>query len=223
MASRHLANELEPEAVETMLQVVEANYGLAQDYFRLKARLLGLDRLTVYDQYAPLEHAPARCRSRRGGRSSWTATGTSTRASATLAQEFFDRRWIDAEPRQGKRGGAYCASPSPRLHPYVLTSYLGTPRDTMTLAHELGHGLHGMLARKQTLFNYHSTLPLAETASVFGEMMVFDRLVKREADPTRPPGPGVPEDRGRLRHRLPPERPDPLRAGSLRGARRGPA
>jgi oligoendopeptidase F len=184
MASRHVANEVQPEAVETMLQVVEANYGLAQDYFRLKARLLGLDRLTVYDQYAPLETRTSQVSFAEGREIVLDSYGDIDPRFRALAQEFFDRRWIDAEPRQGKRGGAYCASPSPHLHPYVLTSYLGTPRDTMTLAHELGHGLHGMLARKQTLFNYHSTLPLAETASVFGEMMVFDRLVKREADST---------------------------------------
>jgi oligoendopeptidase F len=183
MASRHLSNEVSPEAVETMMQVVEANYGLAQEYFRLKARLLQLDRLVLYDQYAPVEERASQVPFDEGRAIVLDSYGEIDPRFREIARDFFDRRWIDAEPRPGKRGGAYCASPSPKLHPYVLCSYLGTPRDTMTLAHELGHGLHGMLARKQTLFNYHSTLPLAETASVFGEMMVFDRLVKREPDP----------------------------------------
>ena len=183
MASRHLSNEVDAAAVETMMQVVEANYGLAQDYFRLKARLLGLDKLMIYDQYAPIEQRASQVPFAEGRDIVLESYGEIDPRFRQIAGEFFDRRWIDAEPRAGKRGGAYCSSPSPALHPYVLCSYVGTPRDTMTLAHELGHGLHGMLARKQTLFNYHSTLPLAETASVFGEMIVFDRLVKREADP----------------------------------------
>jgi len=183
LASRHLSNELDAAAVETMMQVVEANYGLAQDYFRLKARLLGLDGLMLYDQYAPVEQRTGQVPFAEGRDIVLDSYGDIDPRFREIAGEFFDRRWIDAEPRPGKRGGAYCASPSPELHPYVLCSYVGTPRDTMTLAHELGHGLHGMLARKQTLFNYHSTLPLAETASVFGEMIVFDRLVKRETDP----------------------------------------
>jgi oligoendopeptidase F len=183
MASRHLGNEVDPEAVEAMMQVVEANYGLAQRYFRLKARLLGLDELVLYDQYAPLEQAATRVPFEVGKAIVLDSYGAIAPRFREIAAQFFDRRWIDAEPRPGKRGGAYCAYPTPKLHPYVLCSYLGTPRDAMTIAHELGHGLHGVLARDQTLFNYHSTLPLAETASVFGEMMVFDRLVNRETDP----------------------------------------
>jgi oligoendopeptidase F len=182
MASRHLGNELAPEAVEAMMQVVEANYGLAQDYFRLKARLLGLDQLMIYDQYAPIEQTTGQIPFAEGQAIVLESYGEIDPRFREIAAQFFDRRWIDAEPRAGKRGGAYCASPSPQLHPYVLCSYLGTPRDAMTVAHELGHGLHGMLARRQTLFNYHATLPLAETASVFGEMLVFDRLVNREPD-----------------------------------------
>ncbi len=182
MSGRHLSNEVEPEAVEAMMQVVEANYGLAQDYFRLKTRLLKLDQLVLYDQYAPVLETSSKVPFAEGREIVLESYGAIDPRFREIAEAFFDRRWIDAEPRQGKRGGAYCSSPSPELHPWVLCSYHGTSRDAMTVAHELGHGLHGMLARKQTLFNYHSTLPLAETASVFGEMMVFDRLVKREPD-----------------------------------------
>src|SRR5262249_15240860 len=145
--------------------------------------LLGLDELMLYDQYAPLEQVATRVPFEVGKAIVLDSYGAIAPRFRAIAAQFFDRRWIDAEPRPGKRGGAYCAYPTPKLHPYVLCSYLGTPRDAMTIAHELGHGLHGVLARDQTLFNYHSTLPLAETASVFGEMMVFDRLVNRETDP----------------------------------------
>lgn len=183
MSSRHLSNEVQPEAVEAMMQAVEANYGLAQDYFRLKSRLLKLDRLLLYDQYAPVLETSSKVPFAEGREIVLESYGAIDPRFRDIAQEFFDRRWIDAEPRPGKRGGAYCSSPSPQLHPWVLCSYHGTSRDTMTVAHELGHGLHGMLSRRQSLFNYHSTLPLAETASVFGEMMVFNRLVQRESDP----------------------------------------
>jgi oligoendopeptidase F len=182
MAQRHLSNELDDAAIEAMMQVVEANYGLAHDYFRVKARVLGLDHMELYDQYAPVRQGSSKVPwedARRMVLDSYAAMHPPFR---DLAEQFFDRRWIDAEPRQGKRGGAYCWSVSPKLHPYVLCSYNGSPRDAMTVAHELGHGLHGMLARKQTLFNYHSNLPLAETASTFGELMVFDALVAREPD-----------------------------------------
>jgi oligoendopeptidase F len=97
--------------------------------------------------------------------------------------EFFAKRWIDAEIRKGKRGGAFCASPSPQLHPYILCNYDDNLRDVMTVAHELGHGLHGYLSRKQTLFNYDTPLTTAETASVFGEMLVFDYLLGQQTDP----------------------------------------
>lgn len=183
MASRHLGNEVAPEAVAAMMEATESNYSLARDYFRLKARLLKLDKLVLYDQYAPLDLAGTRIPFAEAKNMVLDAYGAMSPRFREVAQTFFDKHWIDAEPRQGKRGGAYCSYPTPKLHPWVLCSYTGTPRDAMTVAHELGHGLHGMLSRGQSLFNYHSTLPLAETASVFGEMMVFDRLANRESDP----------------------------------------
>jgi oligoendopeptidase F len=102
---------------------------------------------------------------------------------SAAARRFFEGRWIDAEVRPGKQNGAFCASPSPALHPYVLYNHTGNLRDVMTLAHELGHGVHGWLARTQTLFNYDTPLTTAETASVFGEFLVFDHLLATEADP----------------------------------------
>ena len=183
MAQRHLSNEVDPAAVAAMMEVTEANYGLAQAYFELKRRLLQLPELRLYDQYAPVGNVDREYPfgdAREMVLESYEAFDPQFR---DIALRFFDGRWIDADPRPGKRGGAFCWSPSPQMHPYVLCNYTGTFRDVMTVAHELGHGVHGWLAREQTLFNYHPTLPLAETASVFGEIAVFDRLVASEQDP----------------------------------------
>ncbi len=183
MAQRHLSNEVDPAAVAAMMEVTEANYGVAQAYFDLKRRLLQLPELRLYDQYAPVGNVDREypfSDAREMVLESYEAFDPQFR---DIALRFFDGRWIDADPRPGKRGGAFCWSPSPQMHPYVLCNYTGTFRDVMTVAHELGHGVHGWLAREQTLLNYHPTLPLAETASVFGEIAVFDRLVASEQDP----------------------------------------
>lgn len=183
MASRHLGNEIPPAAVEAMMQAVESSYPMAQSYFRLKASLLGLTEMRIYDQYAPLDAVATTIpweHARKLVTESYRAVDATYGA---IAAACFEQNWIDAEPRDGKRGGAYCAYPSPGLHPWILCNYTGTPRDVMTVAHELGHGLHAVLANRQSLFNYHSTLPLAETASIFGEMVVFERLVAAESDP----------------------------------------
>ncbi len=183
MAARHLSNDVDPAVVETMLDTVEAHAGLAQEYFRLKAKLLGLPKLAIYDQYAPIGSEAGKCDYATAQRYILDAFGEFSPRFADLARQFFERRWIDAEVRPGKTGGAYCMSLSPRHHPYILCNYTGNLRDVMTVAHELGHGLHGLLAQKQTLLEYSSSLALAETASVFGEMLVFDRLVEAEASP----------------------------------------
>jgi oligoendopeptidase F len=183
MASRHQSNDLDPAIVETMMMAVEANAGTAQEYFRLKAKLLGLPKLAIYDQYAPLGGEAETCDyaiARTTILDSFTAF---TPRFGDLAGEFFDKRWIDAEVRPGKVGGAYCMSITPRQHPYILCNYTGNLRDVLTVAHELGHGLHGMLARGQSDFEYHSSLALAETASVFGEILVFERLVDAASTP----------------------------------------
>lgn len=183
MAARHVANEIDAEAVERMLAVTERNFGEAQRYFRVKARLLGLPRLALYDQYAPIgaELPPSTFEHARDA--VLAAFGAFSPDFAAAARQFFERRWIDAEVRPGKQDGAFCASPSPALHPYVLYNHTGNLRDVMTLAHELGHGVHGWLSRKQTHFNYDTPLTTAETASVFGEFLVFDYLLATERDP----------------------------------------
>jgi oligoendopeptidase F len=183
MAERHLSNEIEHEAVEQMLGVAEANYGIAHDYFALKARLLGLPRLALYDQYAPVGGALPPCTFDRAREMILAAFGDFAPVFRDVAEQFFSRRWIDAEIRKGKHGGAFCSSPSPALHPYILCNYTDNLRDVLTLAHELGHGLHGHFARKQSYFNYDTPLTTAETASVFGEFLVFDYLLREEPDP----------------------------------------
>jgi len=183
MAERHLGNEIDAEAVEQMLKVTEANYPVAQDYFRLKARLLALPRLALYDQYAPVGQALPPCTFDRARAAVLEAFGAFAPAFREIAEEFFRLRWIDAELRKAKRGGAFCASPSPAVHPYILMNYTDNLRDVMTLAHELGHGLHGYLSRVQTYLQYDTPLTTAETASVFAEFLVFDHLVGAQPDP----------------------------------------
>ena len=183
MAPRHLSNEIDGAAVNTMMEVSEANYDLAQNYFRLKAKLLQLPKLALYDQYAPVGKEVRPFAYDQAKQVILGAFESFDPSFRQLASEFFAKNWIDAEIRKGKRGGAFCASPSPQLHPYILCNYDDNLRDVMTVAHELGHGLHGCLSRKQNYFNYDTPLTTAETASVFAEMLVFDHLLAQQTDP----------------------------------------
>ena len=183
MAARHLANEARRESVDALLDACVGRYDLVARYYRLKAQLLGLPELADYDRYAPLGGA-------EGQRSFAEARQIVTNAyrdfsprMAEIAERFFDERWIDAELRPGKRGGAFSASTVPDVHPYVLLNYTGNLRDVMTVAHELGHGVHQSLASVQGLIEQDTPLTTAETASVFGEMLVFRRLMREERDP----------------------------------------
>jgi oligoendopeptidase F len=185
MAPRHLANEIDGGAVDTMMAVVERNFPLAQRYFALKAGLLKLPKLELFDQYAPLFDVKERFAYGEARDIILGALGRFSPVFAETARRFFDERWIDADPRDGKRGGAFCYSLLPPQHPFILTSYNDDMRDVMTVAHELGHGIHGSLAAKQTLFNYYPSLPVAETASVFAEMLVFDDLLARMTDSSK--------------------------------------
>jgi oligoendopeptidase F len=183
MAERHLSNEIEPESVAALLAASERAHPVVQRYYRLKRRLLGLDELFDYDRYAPVGKAE--------GQMAWTDAKQTVLAAyrdfspemAEIAGRFFDEHWIDAELRPGKRGGAFSGSTVPSVHPYVMLNYTGTQRDVMTVAHELGHGVHQWLSREQGLFENDTPLTLAETASVFGEMLVFRRLLRGESDP----------------------------------------
>jgi oligoendopeptidase F len=183
MDDRNLANEIDAETVHALMTACERRHDLVGRYYRLKRRLLGLDVLYDYDRYAPVLEAEGQ-RSFDAARALvLEAYGDFSPRLSEIAEHFFEKRWIDAELRPGKRGGAFSASTVPDVHPYVLLNYTGTLRDVMTLAHELGHGVHQYLARPRGLFEADTPLTTAETASVFGEMLTFRRLLRDEPDP----------------------------------------
>lgn len=175
--SRHLANELDKETVDLVISKCQAKYSLVERFYNVKRQILGLSELTHVDRYAPLFDTEAKVEWDQARKIVLEAFGSFSGELESRAREFFDSHWIDAEPRKGKRGGAFCAYNTPDTHPVVFQSYMNMPDDVMTLAHELGHGVHASLSRAQTYFNYHGTLPLAELASTFGEMLVFEKLV----------------------------------------------
>ncbi len=183
MASRNLSNEISDSVVEALLAATERHHGLVQRYYRLKAKLLKLDRLYDYDRYAPLFADMPPCdwsQAQRIVQESYEAF--SPEAGKIIAQ-FFDKRWIDAALRPGKRGGAFSSSAVPSVHPYILMNFTERIRDVMTLAHELGHGLHQYLSRRQGYLQCDTPLTTAEMASVFGEMLTFRRLLELYPEP----------------------------------------
>ncbi len=175
-SSRNLANELPDSSVDLVVKVVRDHYHLAAQYYHLKKRLLGVSKLYHYDRYAPLEAVQERIPYAKAQAIVLEALREFSPSLGELAQSFFSQNWIDVPPAPGKRGGAFCAGVAPGHHPYILLNYTGNPRDVQTLAHELGHGLHDLLADKQNYFDYHPVLPLAETASTFMETLVFEKL-----------------------------------------------
>ncbi len=183
MDARNLANEIADSSVDALLSACVENYPLVARYYSLKAKVLGLDRLEDYDRYAPLSGIDRSVSFEDAKNLVLEAYADFCPEMADIARRFFDERWIDAELRPGKRGGAFSASTLPDVHPYVLLNYTGNQRDVMTVAHELGHGVHQTLAAAQGLFEQDTPLTTAETASVFGEMLVFRRLMKSESDP----------------------------------------
>lgn len=179
-----LDDELSHETVQALMTAVEDHYPVAQEYFKLKARALGLPRLATWDVLAPYPEAEKGVAWADAQTEVLRAFGAVDGGLASIAQAFFDERRIDAAPRAGKRDGAFCAGMVPGLAPRVLMNFTGRLPDAMTLAHELGHGVHFALAgEKQTLLNYWPTTPMAETASVFGEMMLARNLLDQERDP----------------------------------------
>ncbi|MFN8139254.1 MAG: M3 family oligoendopeptidase [Fimbriimonadales bacterium] len=175
--SRHLANELDKQTVDLVVEMCAKNFGLVSRFYNVKRQILGLSELTHIDRYAPLFEADEKVTFEKGKEIVLSSFGRFSQIMSDSAEEFFDKNWIDAEPRPGKTSGAFCASITPDTHPVVLMSYMDKMDDVMTLAHELGHGVHGSFSRRQSYFNFHTTLPLAELASTFGEMLVFDTLV----------------------------------------------
>lgn len=183
--SRHMSNELSKEIVDMVVELCQQNHPLVERFYNVKRDILGLDKLTHVDRYAPL-HATSEKRSFEEGRAIvLNALGAFSPTLEAKAAEFFDKNWIDAEPRKGKQGGAYCNSVTPDTHPVVFMNYQNKLDDVMTLAHELGHGVHGSLSRAQTYLNFHTTLPLAECASTFAEMLVFESLVKEASNESK--------------------------------------
>lgn len=183
MASRHLDNEIDKATVDTLMTSCEKNYDMVERYYSLKKKLLGIKKFYDYDRYAPLFDEKKTIGYKNGKEIVLQSFGDFSPRMSEVAGEFFEKNWIDAELRPGKRGGAFSHSTVPSVHPYVFTNYTGKLRDVMTLAHELGHGIHQYLSRGQGYFECNTPLTTAETASVFGEMLVFRKLKESEKEP----------------------------------------
>jgi oligoendopeptidase F len=182
LAARNLANEASDESVQALIEAVRARYELPRRWYRLKAQLLGIDRLADYDRMAAVTQDNEKVAWPEAKQIVLDAYATFSDDLGTLVERFFDESWIDGPVRPGKRGGAFCSYGTPSVHPYVMLNYTYLRRDVLTLAHELGHGVHAALGAKQGVFHMATPLTLAETASVFGETLVFGRLL--EASPT---------------------------------------
>ncbi len=183
--SRHLSNRVEPEVVEAMVSAVRAAYPrLSHRYYKLKARWFGKEQLNHWDRNAPLPRVEQRTIPWSEAKEMvLTAYAGFSPEMSSIAKRFFDEGWIDAPTRPGKSPGAFAHPTVPSAHPYVLLNYQGKPRDVMTLAHELGHGVHQVLAAPQGALMAPTPLTLAETASVFGEMLTFRKLLAATTDP----------------------------------------
>ncbi|HEX6115653.1 MAG TPA: M3 family oligoendopeptidase [Solirubrobacterales bacterium] len=177
VAARNLSNEASDESVQALVEAVQGRYELARRWYRVKARLLGIDRLADYDRMASVSSDDVEIPWDEGRVIVRDAFGSFSDRAAEVFDRFIDERWVDAPPREGKRGGAFSAPTVPEVHPYVMLNYTDTRNDVLTLAHELGHGLHQTLARDQGAFHQNTPLTVAETASVFAEQVVFGRLL----------------------------------------------
>ena len=180
---RNKDNDVPDEAVEALLDVARANAPIFQRYFRRKAGWIGQERLRRYDIYAPLATSDRKIAYPDAVRSVLETFHEFHPRFSQMAERVFAEGHIDSEIRKGKRGGAFCSTIGPQFTPWVLVNYAGRVRDVATLAHELGHAIHSMMAEHHSILTQHSSLPLAETASVFGEMLMTDRLLREESDP----------------------------------------
>ena len=183
LATRNLSNEASDESVQALIEAVKGRYDLARSWYRTKAKLLGIDRLADYDRMAAIAVDDEKIEWEQGREIVQEAFTSLAPEAGDVVERFFDERWIDAPPGPNKRGGAFSASTVPSVHPYVMLNYTDKRRDVLTLAHELGHGLHQTLAGKQGIFHQDTPLTVAETASVFAEELVFGRLLEAEKDP----------------------------------------
>jgi oligoendopeptidase F len=183
LAARNLANEASDESVQALIEAVRGRYEIARRWYRLKARLLGVERLADYDRMAAVTEDEVSYPFAEAREVVLDCYSSFSPELGALARRFFEERRIDGPVRPAKRGGAFCASAVPSVFPYVLLNYTSRRRDVLTLAHELGHGVHFALAAGQGIFHQHTPLTLAETASVFGETIVFGRLLEEDSSP----------------------------------------
>ncbi len=183
ISARNLANEIPDEAADSLVEAIVARYDIPQRYYALKAKLLGLPRMADYDRFAPLQEVPGTIAWDEARELVLESFADFSPTAGDVVSRFFERSWIDAPARPGKMLGAFCATLVPDVHPYVLMNYAGERRSVLTLAHELGHGLHGVLAQDLGMLNASTPLTLAETASVFAEALTFEKLRQREDDP----------------------------------------
>jgi len=183
LAARNLSNEASDESVQALIEAVRARYEIPRRWYRLKARLLGVERLADYDRMAAVTEDEVTFPFARAREIVLDCYSGFSPELGEVAGRFFEDHRIDAPVRPGKRGGAFCASAVPTVEPYVLLNYTSRRRDVLTLAHELGHGVHFALAARQGIFHQSTPLTLAETASVFGETVVFGRLLEEDSSP----------------------------------------
>jgi len=183
ISPRNLENDVPDAAVETLLKVCRANAKIFQDFFRMKARMLGMKKMNRYHIYAPLAKKEKRVAYADAVRTVFEAFEEFDGGVAGMARKVFERNHVDASPRSGKRNGAYCMSVTPEVVPYLFLNFAGTTRDIYTIAHESGHAVHDQLAAGHSVLTFQPPLVLAETASVFGEMILFDRFMREEEDP----------------------------------------
>jgi oligoendopeptidase F len=184
MSVRNLVNDVPDEAVDALLEVTRRNAKVFHRYFKIKAKLLGAPsgKLRRYDIYAPVAKSDKKFDYNDSARMVFDSFRSFDPQIAEMAQRVFDQEHVDSEVRKGKRDGAFCWSVLPDMTPYVLLNFQGRARDVATMAHELGHAIHAMLASHHSTFTFHSSLPLAETASTFGEMMLTEKLLAEETD-----------------------------------------
>jgi oligoendopeptidase F len=184
LAARNLENQASDESVDALVEAVRSRYDLPQRWYRVKARLLGVDRLADYDRACSVATEDRQIGWNDATRLVLDAYDSFSPELAGIAQRFIEEDWIDAPASPGKRPGAFCSYTVPSHHPYVLLNWTGRRGDTLTLAHELGHGVHAFLARPRGIFEMSTPLTVAETASVFGETVTFGRLLSASSDPS---------------------------------------
>ena len=184
LSVRNLANDIPDDVVDTLLGVCQDNIALFQRFFQLKARWLGLEKLRRYDIYAPVVKTEKKYTFDQATDLVFDSFQLFNPKIAGLARRVLEQDHLDSEVRHGKMSGAFCSTVAPDITPWVLVNFQGKPDDVATLAHELGHAIHSQLASEHSLFTFHSSLPLAETASTFGEMTLVDRLLATESDPS---------------------------------------